>query len=229
MPAVSLTYFPLEGLGEKVRLALILAGIPFDDKRVSFADWPKLKPTVKYGVLPVMTMDGKEIYQSEAMLRYIGRLHPNLYPADKVLAIDEAIGLINDFYRAMSPMFAIVMRPATLGYPEDFPKTEEGQAASKAMRERFVATDLPQFLGYFEALLEGHSFAAGDEPTIADCMLIPALRNVISGQLNHVPTTCLDGHPKIKAYIDRFLAIPVVKHHYDEQEKAAAGAPKMTW
>lgn len=52
---------------------------------------------------------------------------------------------------------------ATLGYPEDFPKTEEGQAASKAMRERFVATDLPQFLGYFEALLEGHSFAVGGQ------------------------------------------------------------------
>lgn len=34
------------------------------------------------------------------------------------------------------------------GRPEDWQKTEEGQAAIKQMREAFVASELPKYLGY---------------------------------------------------------------------------------
>lgn len=36
---VKLTYFNIEGAGEKVRLALKCAGIPFEDNRVSFGEF----------------------------------------------------------------------------------------------------------------------------------------------------------------------------------------------
>eukprot|EP00668_Euglena_longa_P004962 GGOE01005828.1.p2 GENE.GGOE01005828.1~~GGOE01005828.1.p2 ORF type:complete len:223 (-),score=64.38 GGOE01005828.1:289-957(-) len=221
MPAITLTYFALAGAAEKVRLALALAGIPFEDKRIAFDEWPKVKPTMKYGQLPKLTLDGKEIYQSEAMLRYIGKLHPNLYPADKALAIDEAIGLTNDLLRAWTPVIYIVMRPTMFGYPEDYIKTDAGQATQKAMKERFATTDLPQFLGYFSALLDGHSFLVGDEPTIADCMLVPTLQFLMNNHIpiSHLPSTCLDSHPAIKAYIDRFLALPSVKEFYNKLQK----------
>lgn len=35
------------------------------------------------------------------------------------------------------------------GRPEDWQKTEEGQVAIKQMREAFVTTELPKYLGYF--------------------------------------------------------------------------------
>eukprot|EP00667_Euglena_gracilis_P031832 EG_transcript_47031 len=129
MPAITLTYFPIEGVAEKVRLAFVLGGIPFEDKHVDMADWPKLKPTTKFGQLPVMVVDGREVYQSEAMLRYAAQLCPSLYPAEKALAIDEAIGLANDLLRAWAAPFAIGRKPAALGYPEDFASTDAGQAA----------------------------------------------------------------------------------------------------
>ena len=40
-----LTYFDVRGLGEPIRWVLTLAGIPFEETRISFADWPALKGT----------------------------------------------------------------------------------------------------------------------------------------------------------------------------------------
>ena len=45
MPSYKLIYFNLRGKGETTRLAFTLAGIPFEDFRVSFEDWPALKPS----------------------------------------------------------------------------------------------------------------------------------------------------------------------------------------
>lgn len=65
-----LTYFDIQGMGEKVRLAFVLNGIPFDDDRVAFAQWGDLKSKTKFGQLPLLSIDGKEpIAQSSAMLR----------------------------------------------------------------------------------------------------------------------------------------------------------------
>jgi len=218
-PTIKLTYFGIEGAAEKVRLALVLSGIPFEDDRIGWETWPTLKPTTKYGQLPIMTIDGGEpIAQSEAMLRYVGRLG-GLYPPEKALAIDEAIGLIGDLTRAWTPGFYMAMRPTMFGRPEDWQKTEEGQAAIKQMREAFVATELPKYLGYFQDMMGDHLFLVGNEPTIADCVLVPTLRNFTKGHLDHVPVTCLDTHPKVTAYIARFMALPKVQAYYDALKK----------
>lgn len=74
-PRIKLSYFNIEGRAEKVRLALILQGINFEDDRISFNDWPKIKPTTKFGQVPIMFIDDREpISQSNAMLHYVGRL-----------------------------------------------------------------------------------------------------------------------------------------------------------
>lgn len=39
LPELKLTYFNVQGAGEKVRLALALGGIPFEDERVPFSKW----------------------------------------------------------------------------------------------------------------------------------------------------------------------------------------------
>ena len=40
---ITLKYFPISGAAEKVRLALWLGGVEFDDVRVPPAEWPELK------------------------------------------------------------------------------------------------------------------------------------------------------------------------------------------
>jgi prostaglandin-H2 D-isomerase / glutathione transferase len=215
-PSIKFTYFDIEGLGEMVRLALALSGTEHEDIRITFPQWPALKPTVPYGQLPVMTIDdGPMLTQSKALLRYVGVTYSKtLYPTDKLLQIEEAIGVGEDLQKAFNP--AIFPQKALL--PEGFLASDDGKAACKKLREEFVANDLPKYLTFLSALVErngGKWIASSDEPTIADCFIVPVLRNLTRGHLDHIPTTCIDGFPVLVEYIKRFCALEPVKGRYN--------------
>jgi hypothetical protein len=98
-PTLKLTYFDIQGVAEKIRLAFHLGGVEFEDVRIGFPEWAAMKPTTPYGQLPIMSIDGAPpMAQSDAMLRYAGRLANQngvlLYGAHNELAIDEAMGLV---------------------------------------------------------------------------------------------------------------------------------------
>ena len=70
MPKLKLTYFDFHGgRGEPARLALSLAGIPFEDDRVLGTDWPRRKPSTPFGSLPVLEVDGAIVTQSNGINR----------------------------------------------------------------------------------------------------------------------------------------------------------------
>ncbi|XP_071647931.1 glutathione S-transferase-like [Temnothorax longispinosus] len=73
MPSYKLTYFHLTGLAEPIRLLFSYAGIDFVDERIDKNDWPKLKPTMPFGKVPVLEVDGKRIHQSVAIGRYVAK------------------------------------------------------------------------------------------------------------------------------------------------------------
>ena len=78
--SIKLFYFDFHGgRGETARLALSIGGVPFDDERVKGADWPALKPSMPFGELPVLEVDGQRLSQSNAINRYVGQL-TGLYP-----------------------------------------------------------------------------------------------------------------------------------------------------
>lgn len=45
MPTYKLTYFPIQGLAEPIRLILSYGGADFEDVRFDPANWPDLKPS----------------------------------------------------------------------------------------------------------------------------------------------------------------------------------------
>jgi glutathione S-transferase len=216
-PVIKFTYFDIEGKGESIRLALRLSQTPFEDIRVTFPEWPELKPSMPYGQIPVMTIDnGPMVTQSKALLRYVGTtFSQTLYPVEKLLAIEEAIGVVEDFLDEWRPRHSDTPNDF---FPEDFFGSEEGKLLVKQVREKFVEKLLPKYMSYFTALLEkndGKWLASTDEPTIADCYAIPFIRQLTRGHIDHVPTTCLDGYPKIIDYIKRFCALEQVKGRYN--------------
>lgn len=103
----------------------------------------------------------------------------------------EAIGLVDDLARAFQPSFFISTRPTHLGYPEKYVETPEGQEAMKKLRTNFVTTSLPIYLGYFTKMLaeSGGPYICGETFTIADCALLPALRNFRKGHLDQYVTS----------------------------------------
>ena len=75
MPKLKLTYFDFHGgRGEPARLALSIAGIPFEDDRVLGTDWPRRKPSTPFGSLPVLEVDDAIVTQSNGINRYVGKL-----------------------------------------------------------------------------------------------------------------------------------------------------------
>jgi len=72
MPAkIKFTYFDGRGRGEVSRLVMAAAGQPFEDVRISFEDWPALKPKARGNVLPVLVYNGQEFGQSQSVARFL--------------------------------------------------------------------------------------------------------------------------------------------------------------
>jgi len=220
MSKIELTYFNIEGVAEKVRLAFKIGGIEFDDKRINFPEWAAIKPTMPFGQLPVMNVDGSDpIAQSGAMLRYAGKMS-KLYPDDPMQAmkVDEIIGLQEDMSAKLGVTIYVGMRPENYGYPADMPQ-EEKTAMQKKLREPMCADDgdLCKMLKMADDKLgkSGTGFFVGDTPTIADCAFFPVCRQLRSGRLDFIPKDILDKYPKIVEFEGKMMALPAVKTHYE--------------
>lgn len=75
MPRYKLTYFDVPGRGRITRYLFLLAGIEFEDNRISFEAWPELKPKTPLGQMPYLDVEGQEtIVQSVAIERYVAKL-----------------------------------------------------------------------------------------------------------------------------------------------------------
>ncbi|XP_049877949.1 glutathione S-transferase 2-like [Pectinophora gossypiella] len=97
MPKVVLTYFPVKGIAESIRMLLAYGGQEFEDIRIPQDQWPEYKPKTPFGQLPVLEIDGKTLTQSISIARYLGHKY-NLAGAniDENFEIDQNIEYFND-------------------------------------------------------------------------------------------------------------------------------------
>ena len=118
--------------------------------------------------------------------------------------------------------YSVGMRPTKFGYPEDWPADEKA-AMTKKLREKFVAEELPKFMGYFAAFINesGGAFLCGSKPTLADLTALPQITYFSKGIADFVDPACLDGYPVIKAWIDRMMAFPAIAKYYSDTEAKA--------
>lgn len=227
-PKLKLTYFNIQGVAERIRLAYVLAGLPFEDDRINFSQWGELKPTTPYGQLPTLTInDGEPIAQSLAMSMLAAEYCETLYPNDAAsrLKVNEVLGLAGDLDKSWTPCLYMGMMPQKFGYPEGSNRTKEGKERTKKLRENFAAGDLRKFLEYYTKLLnKTGAFFCGDKPTLADCHILPQLRAFTAGHIDYVPTDCLNDFPVVVAWIARMLEHPLIKKYYANRAKIDAAA-----
>ena len=201
MAKYKLTYFDFHGgRGEPVRIALAIAGIPFEDDRISFDDWSSRKPGTPFGSVPVLEVDGKTLGQSNAIGRYVGKL-AGLYPADpwQAALADETMDAVEDVIGEVG---------ATMFLPED---------EKKAKREALAAGPLPFALGCLEKRLEanGGRYFADDRLTVADLKTAMLVRILRSGMFDYVPADLVDRTaPKLVEHYRRVMDDPDVKAYY---------------
>lgn len=201
MTSLKLTYFDFHGgRGETARLALSIGGIPFEDDRVPMADWPKRKAQTPFGAIPVLQVDGKDLAQSNAINRYVGRL-TDLYPSDpwQAALCDEAMEAVEDMDAKLV---------ATLFLPEE---------EKKKQRQALAEGPFSFYVQALERRLEAHGgrYFADDRLTVADLKVFIWVRTLRSGKLDHVPTDLPDRlAPKLVEHFERINTQPGVQAYY---------------
>ncbi|XP_033746350.1 hematopoietic prostaglandin D synthase-like [Pecten maximus] len=182
MPAYKLTYFTVRGRGELIRLALETAGKSYEEVKVTFADWPALKPNMPTGQLPVLEVDGKQLVQSLAIARYLGKEFGMAGECSmEQCLVDQVIDTGADGLTAYVKWY--------------FEKDEEKKAE---LKKELVETTIPKFAQMFTTFLENsggkNGFFVGSKLTLADLACHEAFTDFL--QLN---ADALNDFPKLAA------------------------------
>jgi len=180
---LKVTYFDFAGSrGEEVRLALVLAGVTFDDNRIARADFAALRPSLPFGTVPTLEVAGRGVFaQSNAILRLIGRLY-GLYPEDLYAAA-----------RADAIMEACEELRHKFGGTNLISDAEAKMAARRDM----AANTLPALARGIEAQIGDGPFVSGAAPGVADIKLYMIHRLISTGTIDGVPKDTFAPFPKL--------------------------------
>ena len=201
MTQFKLIYFDFDGgRAESIRLAFHIGGIDFEDVRLKFPEFREAQPSFRFHALPVLEIDGQPITQSNAQLRYVGKL-AGLYPTDdlQVLYCDEAMGAVEDVGHAVGKTFGL-----------------QGDALKQA-REEFVQGRLATYIKGLDELLArgGGQFFADGRMTVADLKVFVETRTLAKGTLDHVPTNIVEElAPALAEHRERIANDPRVVAYY---------------
>ncbi|KAB5565415.1 hypothetical protein PHYPO_G00241210 [Pangasianodon hypophthalmus] len=189
MPPYTITYFPVRGRCTAVRIMLSDQGQQWKEVVVSLEDWMKgdLKKTCVFGQLPKFQDGDLALFQSNTILRHLGRKHGAYGKNDSEAAL---IDMFNDGVEDLRIKYIKLI----------YQEYETGKDA--------YIKDLPNHLSKFEAVLAKNKsgFLVGDSISVADYSLFDVL-------LNHqvLSPTCLDSFPALKGFVQRMSSRPKIK------------------
>jgi len=200
MADMKVTYFDFTGSrGEEVRLALTIAGVPFDDNRIDRATFARLKPDLPFASLPTFEIAGRGVFgQSNAILRLIGRLH-DLHPQEPFEAArhDALMDAVEDLRHKISPTMRI-----------------QDAAAKMAARQQLAEGYIPQWGRGVERLIGQGPFVGGERPNVADIKLYMADKWISSGVIDDLPKDLFDTCPRLKAVAQGIATHPAIVGWY---------------
>ena len=190
-----ITYFPIRGRAEPIRLMLEELDIRYDENPVAGRQWAKLKREMPFGKVP-MYQDGElRIYESHAIYRYLARKY-DLYGSTEQDVINCEI-----LEHAMSDAIEAFGR---LSWSKDFEEKRQefidGPLTSTlANLERFI-NDIPRDKDHWVGRNLTYIDFLGWH--YLDCARALA-GNIVENYntLNHLKQT-FEARPRIKAYLE---------------------------
>ncbi|KAF0773648.1 glutathione S-transferase-like [Aphis craccivora] len=192
MTSYKVTYFDITALAEPIRFLLSYLNIDFEDFRFQREQWPALKPTMPFGKVPTLEIDGKVLNQSTAITRYLSK-KAGLAGSDdwESLLIDIAVDNIHD------------LRQAIAGYAYD--PNEESKEAKYAP---LINETIPFYMDKFEkSIEENNGYFVNGKLTWADLFFVAIL-----DYLNFMAKIdLLEGRPNLKALKEKVLEVPQIK------------------
>lgn len=199
-----LSYFPMPGRAEAIRIALVAAGVKFTDERIPPPSWPALKATTPWGSMPFLSLaDGTVLAQSNTILRFIGK-KTGTYPEDPLAAarVDEVMDVLADLGTKINAVGR--------GLEQEAKNAERAKAIAEG-----PCFDILAKLDAFVAANGSDGHSVGAELTVADFLLFSATCVLVSGFYDGVPPTCLDAHKNIQAVRKMVATTPAIVAFYD--------------
>ncbi|XP_076850216.1 glutathione S-transferase P 1-like [Brachyhypopomus gauderio] len=189
MSPYTITYFAVRGRCGATRIMLSDQDQQWKEIVVTFDEWMKgdLKKTCVFGQLPKFEDGDLTLFQSNAVLRHLGRKH-GAY--GKSVCEASRIDMMADGVEDLRVKYLKMIY-------QDYDNGKEA-----------YIKDLPNHLCYFEAVLAKNEsgFLVGDSISFADYSLFEVL-------LNHqvLSPKCLDSFPSLKKFVETLSARPKIK------------------
>uniref|UniRef100_A0A1B6CF84 glutathione transferase n=1 Tax=Clastoptera arizonana TaxID=38151 RepID=A0A1B6CF84_9HEMI len=197
-----LTYFNGRGVAEPIRYLLIYLGENFEDIRVEFENWLELKPSMPFGKLPVLEIDGKKYSQSTALYRYLGN-KGNISGNNDLenLHIDIIADVLVDLRTAASQV---------MWEPDEQKKKEKQQT--------FLSETLPYNLEKLEEIAKKNDgYLANKKLSWADFMFASIAENF---GFQFPESNLNEKYPTLKALKEKILSIPKIKAHIENRKSS---------
>ncbi|KAK0395161.1 hypothetical protein QR680_001148 [Steinernema hermaphroditum] len=196
-----LIYFDIRNLAETARLMFECSGTKYEDVRISASEWSELKKSTPFGMLPVLEVNGKPVYESQAINRYLAGIlgfggRNNFENAQ----LDAVADSFKDFRSAVRP-FIYVAGGMNEGDTEELRKT----ALLPAVESYF-----PKFCERLKASSSSFLFDFGVswvDFDIADCLY------TLVGFDQHL----LDNYPELGRLVTAVREIPSLKSYYERR------------
>ena len=182
--------FHVSNYHNKVRIALLEKGIPFEeDATVHPSQKDEYLALSPMGKVPYLQLDGVRLCESEVMLEYLEDAYPQkpLLPKDPL-----ARAKVRELVTVMELHMELVARRlygGLFGQP-----TPEGTKQS-------VEKDLPKGIRAFKSLAKFDPYLAGNELTLADCAAAVHLPLISLATKFAYGRDALDEIPQVKAYL----------------------------
>jgi glutathione S-transferase len=186
---MKLYYFDIYGRAESIRFLLAHAKVEYENVNAGPIMADLKKDRLEFGQVPLFhTADGKDLVQSWAILRYLGRTY-GYYPenADLAYKIDSTIDAVEDYFGAY--------------FKFNFESNEEKKAIFKENWLKMI----PIWVTAIEKRIEanGGKYIAGDKITIGDFALAAVGFNLLLNEANpHYAETLpfIKDHEILKKY-----------------------------
>eukprot|EP00079_Xenopus_tropicalis_P034472 XP_017948243.1 PREDICTED: glutathione S-transferase P 1-like [Xenopus tropicalis] len=198
----TLTYYPVRGRAEAIRLLLADQDIPWEEDEVQWQDWcsgnhDERKKAV-FGRLPQFQNGDFVLCQSNSILRYLAHKHGLTGDNDEESA---HIDMVNDSVEDLRKKYGRFIY---------FTCQEKGKGK--------YLEGLPQQLEFFERVLSknhnGSKFVVGQKISYADYNLVDLLQCHLD-----LSPECLSAFPLLRAYLERLVSQPTLSDYLNSDAR----------
>jgi glutathione S-transferase len=167
--ALKLYYFNVRARAELIRLIFAASGRPWNDTRIEMSEWPKYKPKMLLGQMPVLELpDGTQLSQSISIARYVAH-ETGLAGKDNLES--AKIDVVADTQRDMNDIF----------YPKVIFEKDVKKKAEEL--EKFLAGNLFKYVNQLMILKKTYStdtkHFVGNKLSWADLFVYLSMERVI--------------------------------------------------